>query len=87
MADFVPIPKASERGNHLESVKQRDLCSFPPFTENIHGAVGKPHEMKFHYPSEGPEDWLVFEKFWILQSEEEESINKHWSFRNYFWIN
>lgn len=56
MAGFVPIPNASERGNHLESVKQRDLCSFPPFTENIHGAVGKPHEMKFHYPSEGPED-------------------------------
>ena len=63
MADFVPIPNASERRNHLESVKQRDLCSFPPFTENTHGAAGKPHEMKFHYPS----DWLTlasFEKFW-----------------------
>lgn len=58
MAVIVPIPNTSERGNHLESVKQRDLCSFPPFTENIHGAVGKPHEMKFHYPSEGPEEIL-----------------------------
>lgn len=39
MADFVPITKASEKGDHLESVKQRDLCSFSPFTENRQGAI------------------------------------------------
>lgn len=54
MADFVPIPNTSEKGNHSESVKQRDLCSFTPFTENIHGATEKLHEMKFCRPSEGP---------------------------------
>lgn len=56
MARFVPIPNASERGHRLESVKQRDLCSLTLFTENIHGAVEKPHEMKFRCPSEGPKD-------------------------------
>lgn len=56
MAHFVPIPDASERGHRLESVKQRDLCSLTLFTENIHGAVEKPHEMKFRCPSEGPKD-------------------------------
>lgn len=47
MADFVPIPKASAKGDHLGSVKQRDSCSFMPYTENRHGAAEKPHEMKF----------------------------------------
>lgn len=49
MADFVPIENASKEGDHLESVKQRDLCSFTPCAENI-------HEMKFRCPSEGLQD-------------------------------
>lgn len=42
MADFVPISKASEKGDHLEPVRQSDLCSFSLFVaENRHGAIGK----------------------------------------------
>lgn len=58
MADWFLIPKASEKNDHLESVKQKDLCSFPPLTENRHGAVEQLRDMKFHPRSEGPKTEL-----------------------------
>lgn len=64
MADFVPIPKASAKGDHLGSVKQRDLCSFSPITEDRHGAAEKLHEMKFCGSLGGSKRLAWFSKVW-----------------------
>lgn len=49
MADFVPILKASEKGDHLRSVRQSGLCS--PFTaENRHAVTEKVYGMTFRCP-------------------------------------
>lgn len=58
MADLFLIPKSSDKKDHLESVKQTDLCSSPPAPKNRRGAVEQLRNTKFHLPSEGPKTEL-----------------------------
>lgn len=55
MADFVPIPKASEKAIIQNQSSRETSVLFLPSCEQTWSCRKKMYEMKFHCPSKGPE--------------------------------